>query len=122
MVSLTRCFIVFLFLDICSHLQQSTIVRPEIRFRYTLRFFLTVFAIGILERAVYFSCRMTETVKVAFISGSSKQGKARRASVGSNSVAAKYLKTTKTSIKETLVTEFLTLDKVLSGFPIIGCS
>lgn len=56
---------------------------------------------------------MIETVKVAFIAGSSKQGKARRASVGSNSVAAKYLKTTAISIKVTLIAEFLTLDNVL---------
>ena len=53
---------------------------------------LTVFSMGILERALYCPCLMMVTVNVAFIPGSSKQGKAERALVGSKYEAAKYLK------------------------------
>ena len=53
---------------------------------------LTVLSIGILESALYCPCLIIVTVNVAFIAGSSKHGKADRASVGSNNVAAKYLK------------------------------
>lgn len=52
---------------------------------------LTVFMIGILESAVYFSSLMMVTENFAFMAGSSKHGKAARAKVGSNNVAAKYL-------------------------------
>lgn len=44
---------------------------------------LTVFSIGILERALCSPCLIIVTVNVAFIAGSSKQGKAKRAFVGS---------------------------------------
>ena len=53
--------------------------------------FLTVFMRGILESAVYFPSLMMVTKNFAFMAGSSKHGKAARANVGSNKVAAKYL-------------------------------
>jgi len=53
--------------------------------------FLTVFTMGILESAVYFPSLMMVTENFAFMAGSSKHGKASRANVGSNKVAAKYL-------------------------------
>lgn len=53
---------------------------------------LTVFMMGILESAVYFPSLMIVTENFAFMAGSSKHGKAARANVGSNNVAAKYLK------------------------------
>ena len=53
--------------------------------------FLTVFSMVILEIAVYFPSLMMVTENFAFMAGSSKHGKAFRANVGSNKVAAKYL-------------------------------
>ena len=53
--------------------------------------FLTVFTMGILESAVYFPSLIMVTENFAFMAGSSKHGKALRANVGSNKVAAKYL-------------------------------
>ena len=46
---------------------------------------------GMLESAVYFPSLMMVTENFAFMAGSSKHGKASRANVGSNNVAAKYL-------------------------------
>lgn len=48
---------------------------------------------GILDSAVYFPSLMMVIENFAFIAGSSKHGNAARANVGSNNVAAKYLKT-----------------------------
>lgn len=48
---------------------------------------------GMLEMELLMASSLAKcTSKVAFIAGSSKQGKARRASIGSNCVTAKYLK------------------------------
>lgn len=47
--------------------------------------------IGIFEMDDIFSSLAKDTSNVAFISGSSKQGKARRASAGQNCVAATFL-------------------------------
>ena len=47
---------------------------------------------GILLAEVQVSLRPSVTVKFAFIVGSSKQGKARRALVASKSDTARYLK------------------------------
>ncbi len=44
---------------------------------------------GVLETAWYSSEKTSVTSKVAFFAGSSQQGKARRASVGSNWVVAR---------------------------------
>ena len=54
-------------------------------------FVLTVFAIGIFESALYPGSWAIMTEKFAFSAGSSKHGNARRASVGSKCVVARYL-------------------------------
>lgn len=51
----------------------------------------TVLISGMLLVDVIVSLRPSVTVKVAFMVGSSKQGKERRASVASNCVTARYL-------------------------------
>lgn len=51
----------------------------------------SVLIIGIFESEVYFDDRPIEMVKVAFIAGSSKQGNADRAAVGSNCVTPSHL-------------------------------
>ena len=50
-----------------------------------------VVAMGMLLAAVHVAKRPRVTLNVAFMAGSSKQGKALRASVASNCVTAKYL-------------------------------
>jgi len=64
--------------------------------------FLTVFMMGILESAVYLPSLMMVTENFAFMAGSSKHGKAARANVGSNNVAAKYLEKRITWVSETV--------------------
>lgn len=55
---------------------------------------------GILESAVYFLSLMIVTENFAFMAGSSKHGKAARANVGSNNVAAKYLEKESREVKQ----------------------
>ena len=55
---------------------------------------------GILESAVYFPSLMMVTENFAFMAGSSKHGKAARANVGSNNVAAKYLEKESREVKQ----------------------
>ena len=54
--------------------------------------------IGILETAANFLSILRDTLKVAFLSGSSQQGKALRASVDSNCVAARNFVSPLTSV------------------------
>ena len=66
-------------------------VEEMLKANFTCFGFLTVFSTGILDSAVYFPSLMRVTENFAFMAGSSKHGKAFRANVGSNKVAAKYL-------------------------------
>ena len=50
------------------------------------------FSTGIFDNAVCWGSRTIITVKLAFIAGSSKHGKAARACVASKCVVAKYLR------------------------------
>ena len=103
----------------CNHRRMQNVTKIENgcwimnRFKWcSVTCIWVVLINGMLERAVMSRWRPKVTLKIAFIFGSSKQGKARRASVGSIWDTAMYLMSKKQQINNKRRRRFLSHQKV----------